>query len=198
MDEPLGGIEQTGVDAITVLMNDHTSIDQLFEAFEAMPAQGAAEQKRELVERMIKELSVHASVEEQIFYPAIREAIPQGDDMVGESLDEHQEVKNILADLDKMSPDEEGFDQKVLVLIENVRHHVQEEEGDILPKLQAAVGNERLVEIGQRMEGAKKMAPTRPHPHAPNSPPGNIIAGPAAAAVDRLRDRGRDSLQNEE
>ena len=70
----------------------------------------------------------------------------------------------------------------------DVTHHAKEEEREMLPKLREALSRKELEELGERMKKAKKMAPTRPHPKAPNTPPGNVAAGPVAAVMDRARD----------
>jgi hypothetical protein len=72
-----------------------------------------------------------------------------------------------------------------------VKRHVEEEEGEAFPKVRDALGQERLFEIGEAMERAKKVAPTRPHPYAPSTPPANLVAGPAAGVMDRAREAGR-------
>lgn len=127
------------------------------------------------------------------FYPAIREAVEKGDvdDMVLESLEEHHIVKWVLSELEGMSPTHERFDAKVTVLIENVRHHVKEEEKDLFPKVSKMFGKEILDELGDAMARLKKTAPTRPHPRSPDEPPGNLIAVPGAALMDRALDAGR-------
>jgi hemerythrin superfamily protein len=175
------------IDAVELLMMDHDRIEQLFRRFEDLP-RGASDDRVSIVRDLTQALSRHASAEEQIFYPAVREALPDGDSLVDESLDEHHEIKELLVAIDDASPSDHTFDDLVHSLIGEVREHIQEEEGDILPRLSRAVGHDRMVEIGERMEKAEAIAPTRPHPHAPDTPPGNLIAGPAAAVVDRLRD----------
>jgi hemerythrin superfamily protein len=175
------------MDAVTLLKNDHQVVEQLFRRYESLGGD-SADQKKEIVQEVIRELSVHAAIEEQVLYPGVREALPDGDSLTEEALDEHQEAKEVLSDLDGMEPSDPGFDAKVRSLIKDVRHHVEEEETEMFPKLQSAISYDRLEDMGRKMESAKGMAPTRPHPHAPASPPGNLAAGPTAGAVDRVRD----------
>jgi hypothetical protein len=87
-----------------------------------------------------------------------------------------------------MDASDERFDAKVTVLIESVRHHVKEEETELFPAVRAALGRKRLGEIGDLLEAAKKVAPAHPHPRSPDTPPGNVIAGAAAAVIDKARD----------
>jgi hemerythrin superfamily protein len=163
------------MDAITYLKQDHKVVKT----------------KGQLVERMITELSVHAAIEEAVFYPSTREARQETEDQVLESLEEHHVVKVVLAELDGMDPHDERFDAKVTVMMEMVRHHVEEEEQELFPMVRAAMGRKDLEEIGRRLDEARKTAPTRPHPHAPDQPPGNVIASAAAAVVDAGRDAAR-------
>src|SRR3954469_10702960 len=187
-----GHIRKGGsVDATRLLEQDHQNVEQLFVQFEQ--ATGETEAKGEIVEQIIRELSIHAAIEEEVFYPAVREAV--GDEgMVDHAIDEHQEVKALLNDLDKMSPSDPGYHQKVQAVIADVREHVQEEEGEMFPKFRDAISTARLEEIGTKLEQAKAKAPTRPHPTAPNTPPGNKVAGAPAAVIDRVKDKlqGRD------
>jgi hemerythrin superfamily protein len=181
-----------GMDAIQVIRGDHQTVEALFRRWEGMgPSDG---DRGELVRTVVRELSVHAAVEEQILYPAMREALPDGDSLVQEALEEHQEAKEVLSELDGMDPGDPGFPTKVDSLIADVRHHVEEEENELLPKLESALTQARLDEMGRQLESAKESAPTRPHPHAPSTPPGNVVGGAVAGVVDRARDAGRKSL----
>jgi hemerythrin superfamily protein len=176
------------LDAIQLVKKDHRAVEQLFKKFErAAKAEKDAEMKR-CVREIVKELSIHAAIEEQILYPALRRAQPKGEDDVLEALEEHHLVKLTLAELDKMSPKDERYEAKVTVLMENVRHHVEEEEHDLLPRLQKALDAKTRKELGDLIMKAKKAAPTRPHPGAPDTPPGNIFSGAVAALYDRSRD----------
>ncbi len=183
------------MDAITLLKNDHKTVERLFKTFEKA-GERATKAKAKTVEQIIEELSVHAAIEEQIFYPSIRSEVPQTDDDVLESLEEHHIVKWVLSELDGMSPQEERFEAKVTVLIENVRHHVEEEETEMFPTVRKALGRKRLGEIGDAMEAAKKTAPRRPHPRASDTPPGNIVQGAVAGTVDRAVEKVREFAEN--
>jgi hemerythrin superfamily protein len=189
------------MDAITLLKNDHKTVEDLFKRFEKLGPR-AVKSKEDVVARIIRELSVHAAIEEMLFYPAIRQAVDDGngdiddiDDMVLESLEEHHIVKWVLSELDGMSAENERFDAKVTVLMENVRHHVEEEEGDLFPQVRKLLGKQRLAELGDAMAKAKKSVPTHPHPRSPDEPPGNLVAGAGAALVDKALDTGRKLVQ---
>ena len=120
------------MDAITLLKTDHKTVEKLFKQFEKA-GDRATLTKGKLVAGMVKELSVHAAIEEQVFYPAVRHEAPEASDYVLDSLEEHHIVKWLLSELDGMTPDDERFDSKVRVLIENVRYHVGEEETQLFP-----------------------------------------------------------------
>ena len=182
------------MDAITLLKQDHKTVESLFKKFEKA-GENAHVTQRDLAEKIIRELSVHAAIEEMVFYPAIREAVPDTEDHVLESLEEHHIVKWVASELDGMEPDHERFKAKMTVLIENVRHHVEEEEQELFPQVRKAMGRKALGEIGQAMEEAKKSAPTRPHPKAPDTPPGNVVAGAGAKLVDKARDTARGATR---
>jgi iron-sulfur cluster repair protein YtfE (RIC family) len=122
------------------------------------------------VDQIIEELSVHAYIEEQLFYPEARAAVPETEDHVLESLEEHHIVKWVLEELRGMDPEDERFDAKVTVLMENVRHHVKEEEQDWFPEVRKGLGRKQLQELGDRMAKAKTEAPRQPRPTAPDEP----------------------------
>jgi hemerythrin superfamily protein len=184
------------MNAITLLKQDHRTVDELFKRFESLGPR-AKKGKRDVVDRIVKELAVHATIEEMVLYPAIRAEFEKGDvdDLVLESLEEHHVVKWTLSELDGMDPSAERFDAKVKVLMESVRHHVKEEERELFPKVSKAFGRARLEELGEALADAKRAAPTHPHPRSPDEPPGNIIAGAGAALVDRARDTGRKAVR---
>ncbi|MFD8493793.1 hemerythrin domain-containing protein [Amycolatopsis sp. NPDC059657] len=148
-------------DAIVLLKDDHKTVERLFKEFEKA-GEKAYVTKRKLVDSIIEELTVHAYLEEEIFYPAARAAAPDTKDHVLESVEEHHVVVWMLSELAGMDPEDERFDAKVTVLTENVRHHVEEEEDDWFPEVRKAMGRKQLQELGQRMLDAKPSAPRDP------------------------------------
>ncbi len=181
------------MDAITLLKDDHRTVEELFKKFEKA-GDRAQKTKARLVEKMIHELAVHAVIEEMAFYPFVKGVNEELTDDVLESLEEHHIVKWVLSELEGMSPDDERFDAKVTVLIENVRHHVKEEERELFPAVRKALSRSELQELGDALQRAKKVAPTHPHPRSPDEPPGNVVAGLVAGLIDRARDIGREKV----
>jgi hemerythrin superfamily protein len=182
------------MDALTLLKNDHRSVERLFKEFEKL-GDRAYKGKRDVVDKIVTELSVHAAVEEQVFYPAVRKADPDIERQVLEALEEHHVVKWTLSELDGMDPQDERFDPKVTVLIESVRHHVKEEEGDLFLEVRKIMKPKERQELGEALEVAKRMAPEKPHPRLPDTPPGNLLAGPPAAAVDKVEKAGKGAVR---
>ena len=182
------------MDAITLLKNDHKTVEKLFKQYEGTGDSAYAE-KRRIVDRIIEELSVHAAVEEQLFYPVARLTVADTEDIALESIEEHHIVKWELSELEDLDPADERFNAKVTVLMENVRHHVKEEEEDFFPKVRDELGRNDLSDLGDTMVEAKKIAPTHPHPTAPDSPPANLLAGPVAGTMDKVADTAKGIAQ---
>jgi hemerythrin superfamily protein len=149
------------VDAIVLLKEDHKVVEKLFKQFEAA-GEAAFASKKAIVDKIIAALTQHAFIEETTFYPAARKAVPATEDHVLESVEEHHVVVWLLSELARTDPHDERFDAKVAVLIENVRHHVREEEDDWFPQVRQAMGRKRLQELGEQMNAAKADAPTDP------------------------------------
>ncbi len=174
----------TQPDAIQLLTTDHGEAEAMFRQIESLLGGEARDQ---IVQDVIRELSVHAAIEEQVLYPVMRKELPDGETLVQEAIDEHQQVKETLAAIER-AEDPIQRDQLLVQLMGNVRHHVEEEETELFPKLQASISKTELQEMGGKLAAAKKMAPTHPHPNAPNTPPGNLVGGVAAAVMDKARD----------
>ena len=128
------GTQSKQQDAIKLLMSDHDEVAALFKQFQKAKNDGS--QKSDIVQQICKALSVHAEIEEEIFYPAARDALEeQGEDMIDEAEVEHGAIKGLVEQLQDASPDDEMYDAKVKVLCEYVIHHVKEEEGNMFPKI---------------------------------------------------------------
>lgn len=153
--------EEALVDGIVLLKEDHKTVEKLFKQFEEAGDNAHAE-KRKIADQVIEELTTHTWIEEMIFYPAAREAAPDTKDHVLESVEEHHVVLWMLSELKDLDPTDERFDAKMTVLIESVRHHVEEEEKEWFPDVRKAMGRNRLTELGAQMENAEKKAPGEP------------------------------------
>ncbi len=182
------------VDAITLLKQDHREVEEMFSRFEKA-GKGATRRKEQLRDSIVEALSRHASIEELVFYPAVRQQVRGAESDVLEALEEHHIVKVALRELEDMDPSDERFNAKMTVMMENVRHHVKEEERELFPEVRRALSRTQLVEIGEALEEAKRSAPTRPHPYSPDEPPGNAIVGGAVAAVYRARKTGKRAVR---
>jgi hemerythrin superfamily protein len=148
-------------DAIVLLKDDHKEIKKLFREFQ-QAGEDAHARKGDLVKRMIELLTVHTYIENEIMYPEVRKLVPDVEDDILESYEEHHVADVLAMELFVMKPDNDRFDAKTTVLIENVEHHIEEEEGEWFPKVREALGRNQLNELGARMLEAKKKAPRSP------------------------------------
>ncbi len=180
-------------DMVSVLVRDHDEMKQYFREIEAATdAQG----RRDAADRLTAEVVRHSVAEEMYLYPAARKALPEGDQLVDEELQEHAEAEKLLKQWEKMDGDDPQFMPTFQQIRSELLHHIdEEEEPKLFPRLQAALSAEEQQELGEKIEKAKKLAPTRPHPSAPDQPPGDKIVGPPTGIVDRIRDKmsGRDT-----
>jgi hemerythrin-like domain-containing protein len=148
-------------DAIVLLKNDHKEILKTFRDFENA-GENATKKKGDLVDKIIELLTVHTYIENEVMYPRVRTLVPELEDDIDESYEEHHVADLLVVELASMSPDADRFDAKATVLIENVRHHIEEEEDEWFPKVREALGRKQLQEIGAEMEEARAKAPRRP------------------------------------
>ncbi|HEX4062887.1 MAG TPA: hemerythrin domain-containing protein [Streptosporangiaceae bacterium] len=144
-----------------MLKADHKEIRRLFREFQ-QASDRAVKTKAKLVQQILRLLTVHTYIENEIMYPRVRALLPQLEDDVLESYEEHHVADVLCAELAAMSADAERFDAKTTVLIESVTHHIEEEEQDWFPKVRAGLGRKQLQEIGAELEQARQKAPTTP------------------------------------
>jgi len=173
------------MNVIELLSQDHAEVDALFRQVDQA---SSPEQIEELSKQIVRELSVHAAVEEQFVYPTLRAKVDDGNDLADEAIDEHQDIKRNLADLEKLDAGSPEHRKTLDELIRNVRHHVEEEEGELFTELRAALDESTLEKLGTLCEQAKKVVPTHPHPLVPGTATAQLVAGPWASMVDRVRD----------
>jgi hemerythrin superfamily protein len=182
------------LDALTLLKADHEAVEKKFARFEELGPR-ALKSKAAVVADVIEALSVHAAIEEQLLYPAVRDRLADEEGQVLEALEEHHVMKWTLSELDGMSPDHERFDAKFAVLMESVRHHVQEEENELFPTVRKSFTRAELHDLGDALAHAKETAPTKPHPHSPDEPPMNEVAAAVTNPIDALRDASEAALR---
>ncbi|MGV0797617.1 hemerythrin domain-containing protein [Mycolicibacterium elephantis] len=167
------------------IIADHREFESVFTEIESG---GDPRTQPELVEHVIAGIVRHAVAEEQYVYPTARRTLPDGDELVEHEIEEHSQAEEIMKDIEKAGTEDSKYDELVRKLIADIRHHIKDEEEDLLPQLRTACPGDELRELSEKFHRAKKMAPTRPHPSAPDRPPANKILGPGAGLVDRLRD----------
>ena len=148
-------------DAIVLLKNDHKEIKKTFNAFKKA-GENANKEKGRLVKKMIELLTVHTYIENEVMYPRVRELLPEVEDDVLESYEEHHVADVLVVELSLMKPTDERFTAKTTVLIENVEHHIDEEEQEWFPKVREGLSRTQLREIGDELAAAKEKAPRRP------------------------------------
>ena len=148
-------------DAIVLLKEDHKRMRSLFRQFEKA-GDAAYATKGRLSKRILEELTVHTYIENECMYPETRELMPDLEDDILESYEEHHVADVLCLELATMSPKDDHFTAKMTVLIENVEHHMDEEEQDWFPKVRKGLGRKTLQDMGDRMVTMKKTAPRKP------------------------------------
>ena len=148
-------------DAIVVLKDQHKEIRKAFKEFQNA-GEGAKAKKGKLVDRILELLTVHTYLENEVMYPEVRKLLPDLEDDVLESYEEHHVADVLCMELAALNPGDERFDAKTTVLIESVLHHIEEEEQEWFPKVREGVGRKQLQEIGARMLEMEKKAPRKP------------------------------------
>jgi hemerythrin superfamily protein len=147
------------------------------------------ERRRDMTDTVIAELVRHSVAEEMYVYPAMREHLPDGESQVQHDTEEHQQLEEVMKELEGLDAADARFLEALGRLESVLRDHVNDEESEQFPMLRARLSTEQLVEMGSKVETAKKAAPTRPHPSAPHSELFHKLVGPGVGMVDRLRDK---------
>ena len=147
-------------DAIALLKADHAAVKKLFAQEQKATKQD--DEKKQIVFDQIKDaLTVHATIEEEIFYPAVKKARQEHvKDEVREGYEEHRQIKILIAEIANITPDDETWDMKVKVLKEDVEHHVKEEEGEMFPDARKFLGEKRLNELGAELLAPGNISPS--------------------------------------
>jgi hemerythrin superfamily protein len=172
-------------DIIDYLLEDHHLVRELCRQL----SNGQTTQSRgDLFRTLVEQLARHETAEEMILYPRLRKEVEGGDVLADARLSEEHHAEEMLAELERLDPGSDEFMEKLEQLKAGVLEHAENEEQQVFPRLREALSAEDLQTMGKMFEAAKKMAPTHPHPDAPDTPPGNIALGPIVAVFDRARD----------
>lgn len=176
-------------DVIDVLTHDHREVEQIFAQLEQL--RGSTDhvehqRRKELVDSAIIELVRHSVAEEAEVYPRVKEKVSAEE--AERAKHEHAEAEKTMKRLDGLDADDPAFDDQLATLMSEIREHVAEEEGQMFPHMRSIFSEPELMEMAEKVERVKKMAPTRPHPSAPDEPPGDKLLGPVAGLFDRMRD----------
>jgi hemerythrin-like domain-containing protein len=184
-------------DVIEVLEQDHREVEEMFGELERLSGAETDEDKarrKDLADRVTIELVRHSVAEEVLVYPQVEKQVSAEE--AEHARKEHAEAEETLHRLEKLDADDPGFDDELATLMREIRHHIEDEEGETFPQMRQNIDADELLKLGGRVEAFKKVAPTRPHPHVPNEPLARTAAGPAASVFDRMRDlatgRGRE------
>jgi hemerythrin superfamily protein len=176
----------TGLDVVDELTADHREATALLDQ---ILSTSDPQTRRDMADTVITELVRHSVAEEMYVYPVMRDSVPGGAEEVEHDVEEHKELEKTMKQLEGCDADDPRFPELVSELRKQLHHHATDEETDQFPKLRANVSREKLVEMREQVEKAKKLAPTRPHPSAPNSELFHKLVGPGVGLMDRVRDK---------
>jgi hemerythrin-like domain-containing protein len=178
------------MDALTFLRQDHKSVLGMLEVMADAPSGTGAQSSglATMVTNLVIAESQHEAIEEQIFWPAVRAALSDGDASADRAIEQEQEGKKLLQRLEDGVPGEADYHEALQDFVRAGREHIAYEQDVVWPLFEAAVSHDELVRLGEKLEAAKKIAPTRPHPDTPPSPAVLKTMGMATAVVDHVRD----------
>jgi hemerythrin-like domain-containing protein len=178
------------MDALTFLREDHKSVLGMLEVLDGAPTGSGAQTSglETMVTNLIIAESQHEAIEEQFFWPAVRSALDNGDELADEAIAQEQAGKKLLQRLHDGKPGEADFHDALAEFVKMGREHIRYEQDVVWPVFESAVSPEEREKIGEKLEAAKKIAPTRPHPDTPPNATVQKTMGTGAAVVDHVTD----------
>ncbi|MBV8950959.1 MAG: hemerythrin domain-containing protein [Actinobacteria bacterium] len=177
-------------DVIAAVRRDHAEIKQLFARVEA----SKGDEQRDAFRLLVTKLAVHETAEEELVHPLLRKT-PGGEAVLDPLLQQEDQAKKELAELEKIEPGSAAFEAKFQTIRNAVLQHAEQEEQQEHPRLEQDVDAERRRKLAALFRAAEASAPTHPHPNAPESATGNMVLGPFVAIADRVRDAIRDARE---
>jgi hemerythrin superfamily protein len=173
------------------LLQDHVEIRSLFTAFETART---AEDRHEVFRHIVHDLSMHETAEEEVVWPVVRTDLTDGSTLADARIGEEEEANRVMARLESLEFNGAEFASTFEEFRRAVLSHAEREENDVFPLLRR-LDPGKLTPMGTLVDAAKTAAPTHPHPHVPGTATANLLAGPAAAVVDRTRDSLRKARE---
>jgi hemerythrin superfamily protein len=176
-------------DVIEILEHDHREVEQMFTELESLrgaSTEEALKRRKDLADQVTIELVRHSVAEEVIVYPKVEKQVSEEE--AEHARKEHAEAEETLHRLGKLDPGDPAFDDELSTLMREIRHHIEDEEGQMFAHMRQVISPDELRSLGARVEAFKKVAPTRPHPNVPNETLPRLAAGPMASLFDRMRD----------
>ncbi|MFG2352476.1 hemerythrin domain-containing protein [Streptomyces sp. NPDC048521] len=163
---------------------DHAEIDRLMECYRS----GAGRDRERALKDVVQLVFSHAFAEETVLWPAVRRSVPDGEELTARVEEEHQQINDLVADIERLSPGDPEREDKVQRAFTLIRQDIRDEEDLLLPRLQDAMEAGHLRRLGAAWETVRRTAPTHPHPVVPRRPPGNAMLGVPLSLYDRIRD----------
>src|SRR3954451_22856072 len=174
-------------DVIEVLEHDHREVEQMFTELESLrgaSTEDAKARRKELTDQVTIELVRHSVAEEVLVYPKVEDEVSAEE--AEHAREEHAEAEETLQRLEKLDADDPSFDDELAELMAEIRHHIEDEEGQMFAHMRQVIDEDELRTLASRVEAYKRVAPTRPHPEVPTTALGRAAAGPAASMFDRM------------
>jgi len=176
-------------DVIEILEHDHREVEEMFSELESLRGASTDEdraRRKAVTEQVTIELVRHSVAEEVLVYPRVENKVSKEE--AEHAREEHAEAEETLQRLEKLDADDPAFDDELATLMREIRHHIEDEEGEMFAHMREVLDPDELRTLGAAVEAFKKVAPTRPHPNVPNEALPRTAAGPAASLFDRMRD----------
>ena len=186
MTDATVGEATAGMDVVDELTADHREATALLDQ---ILTTSDPQTRRDMADTVITELVRHSVAEEMYVYPVIEKTFPDGEKTVQHDVEEHKELERTMKALESLDATDPQFEQLVRQLREQLHHHATDEEDEQFPRLRTYVPREKLVQMREQVETAKKVAPTRPHPSSPNNEVFHKLVGPGVGLMDRVRDK---------
>ncbi|MFI8194878.1 hemerythrin domain-containing protein [Streptomyces sp. NPDC085946] len=164
---------------------DHAEMDRLMARYQALDP---GEERERVLKETVQLVFSHAFAEETVLWPQVRRSVPDGEELTARVEEEHQQINDLVADIERLDPGDPEREEKVRRAFALIREDIRDEEDLLLPRLQESMGAARLRRLGKAWETVRLSAPTHPHPVVPRRPPGNAVLGVPLSLYDRLRD----------